>query len=96
MLIPITCTCGRSLGDIYDHFDKDRRQMVEEKLEKDNNSVSPDKLNELSGYDDYPDITPLFNKYNINMLCCKRILLSNVNFNELLAKTHLAAPPTEK
>lgn len=93
MIIPITCTCGRSLGDIYDAFDAKKRKLIEEKLRKDGLDINPDKLQDMCGDDIYPDLDGILSDYNINMTCCRRTMLTNVNFHELINKTYLSGQP---
>ena len=93
MLIPITCTCGRSLGDIYDAFDARKKKLIEDKFKKEGIDINPDKLQDISGDDIYPELNGILSDYHINMICCRRILLSSVNFHELINKIHLAGSP---
>jgi len=93
MLIPITCTCGRSIGDIYDAFDARRRKLIEEKFKKEDIKVTPDKLLDITGDDINVELNQIFVDYHIDMICCRRILLTSVNFYDLMNKTHLAGLP---
>jgi len=93
MLIPITCTCGRSLGDIYDAFDAKKRKLIEEKFKKEGLDIDPDKLLDMSGDNIFPELNQLLFDYNINNTCCRRIMLTSVNFYELLNKSYLSGLP---
>ena len=95
MLIPITCTCGRSLGDIYDAFIAKKKKMIESKFQKDGIDVNPDKLQDMSGDDIFPELGELLTNYHITMTCCRRILLTSVNFVDLSNKSYISGQPQE-
>ena len=64
-----------------------------ELLKKEGIDINPDKLQDISGDDIYPELNGILSDYHINMICCRRILLSSVNFHELINKIHLAGSP---
>ena len=47
----------------------------------------------MSGDDILPELDNVFNDYNINLTCCRKTLLANVDFNELSNKIYLAGQP---
>jgi len=95
MLIPITCTCGRSLGDIYDAFNAKRKKIIEETLRKNGINVAYDKLQDVSGDDIFPELGKILDDYNIKLTCCRRVLLSSVDFYELMNKIYLSGVPQD-
>jgi len=90
MLIPVTCTCGKSVSDVADAFNEKKKQLILEKLSKKNEIIDLHKLHDISNDDIYPDMTDFCNKYHITRICCKKTLFTSVNIHELLAKTYLS------
>jgi DNA-directed RNA polymerase subunit N (RpoN/RPB10) len=80
MLIPIVCTCGRPIAEIYPAFDARRRKMM---AESDRSAIGSAEV----GVVETVDLSPIFADYHVTKLCCKAKLISAVDMYELSKKT---------
>ncbi len=92
MLIPVTCSCGRSIGDLYDAFVARRAKVLTDELI---NYVDVEKLGEISSDDNDMALSQIFKDYKIVLSCCKMHLISHVNLSSLKSHTYLSGPPRQ-
>ncbi len=81
MLYPITCQCGRSLGDLADAYKLMRYKRVSSNVVRQAPEISPDMLcisDDLS-----PEMHEDFEQLGLDMECCIMKMKGTVEFWEL-------------
>jgi len=84
---------GAGMDEINEMQPQTFYKLIEEKFKKEDIKVTPDKLLDITGDDINVELNQIFVDYHIDMICCRRILLTSVNFYDLMNKTHLAGLP---
>lgn len=77
----ITCTCGRSLGDLYDAFKVMRKKKIAAIAAEKNPSIKPNMM--IVGQDLQIDLNDDLNALGLKMDCCRMRMMSLVEFREL-------------
>lgn len=81
MLYPITCSCGRSLGDLADAYKLMRYKRIQSEVVGEAHNISPDMLaivDDLS-----PEMREDFEQLGLDMECCITKMKTSVEFWEL-------------
>ena len=75
----ILCSCGRSLGDLYDCFKEARKlKYIETYGEK---TIDPNTLSFTGTFE--INMSEIFDELCINMMCCRAKMTSQVEFKSL-------------
>ena len=80
MLCVILCSCGRSLGDLYEAFKAYRAYRWSGVITESGRKILPEFIPVAD--DLYPKLGDFFKMINIDHTCCKMKLLGTVEFNE--------------
>lgn len=77
-------SCNKSLGEFYDIYILMKNYLYEIELKKKLSDIEISQIELNNNTNISTDI--IFNILNINNYCCKRILITNVEFNSIYYK----------
>jgi len=80
MLIPVRCTCGKSIGAYYAVFVLLRQKRLEKILNKKVAEPMPQML--ILSDDMQPVVGDILDAMNIHKTCCRQKMLTSCNFSD--------------